>query len=159
MNAANFKILSVAIVSVFFLLLISCEKEPEVNGGTGGGNDTSGNIVGKWKRYNSITDGVTTFHTHECEAEHGVDYLELKVDNTLYNQIYSKDNGDCFFNGDESGTYSKSGNQLTIHLAGETAFTTEITELTETSLTIVSQYVDEEDSNITQTYTETFRRL
>src|SRR5690606_2408809 len=119
MKKANFKVLALCALFGAYTLHTACTKNDD-NGNT----DTPDTeipkieIVGKWKHYKNTFNGVVTFHVSQCLDSHGADYLEFKADNTIYNQIYSKQSdGSCVFNGDEDGTWEKSGNTLTLILS------------------------------------------
>lgn len=146
MKKVNFKILTLIALLGAYSLVTSCNKnDDKSSAGSSNTDTTDGEIVGKWKHYKATYNGTTTFHESECFDSHGADYFEFKADNTIYNQIYSKQpDGSCVFNGDEDGTWEKSGNILTLILSPDDngegdGGVYEITVLNDTRLVIFSQ--------------------
>ncbi len=160
MKKVYFKILTIVLVALIGVFSItSCEKEDGNDKSPAGSSDTntdstSGEITGKWKHYRFTTNGTTTLHESECFDSHGSDYIEFKTDGTVYNQIYSKFNDSCIFNGDEYGTWEKSDNQLTLSLSGDTG-TYQITKLNSTTLEV---FITGSDGGTAYEGTQEFKR-
>ncbi|WP_310558965.1 lipocalin family protein [Flavobacterium sp.] len=118
------KSLLVALVLSIGLLTVSCSS-------TDNAGDTIAPIVGKWGivKIGTNNNGVETLidaPQNQSGCDH--DFINLKIDNTLTSGDYSSTLSPCALS-TISGTYSKSGSQLTTVINGATT-TYDIVNLT-----------------------------
>ena len=118
------------LTALFLLVTLSftsCNKSDDNGGGT------SGNIVAKWNfsKIGSIINGQEVLTDYPNEAGCAKDNTQFKADGT---EVSTQYNSSCVAS-TSSGTYTKSGDTLTVTEGGDTTTAT-ILQLDDTTLKI-----------------------
>lgn len=118
------------------LLTTSCNNDDDNNNGS----DTSVPLVSKWnfsKIGSTVAGQEVLIDPPQNEDGCAKDYIEFNADNTATAGNYDSTNNPCELT-TQSGTYSRTGNQLTTVING-TNRTQEILNLTATELKVTDE--------------------
>lgn len=137
--------------TVFFVALltamtmVSCDKEDDDDGDDSGSGSVGNNtlLIRKWYFLSIDYGGVTDTYEHLCPTKK--DFVEFKANNTVTFLDYDED---CTVMSTDTGSWTRSGNNITANLGGNSQTLT-IIELTNTRLRL--RYTE---GGIT--YTETY---
>lgn len=128
--------------TVFFVALltamtmVSCDKEDDddEDGGDDIGSGSVGNntlLIRKWYYFSDTYGSVTDMYDHLCPTKK--DFVEFKANNTFTTVDHDED---CTVMDTYSGSWTRSGNNLTANLGGFSQ-TAAIIELTNTRLRLM----------------------
>ncbi|WP_109851349.1 lipocalin family protein [Aquimarina sp. AU58] len=107
------------LILVFATIFISCSKDDDTS------NEKTSDLIGTWELIHEQQSNLPENTLSDCEK---TSTIEFKSDKTYIEKTFAIANGNCVSDGEYNGSWSESGDQLTLQYTDEGESITDISK-------------------------------